>query len=64
MGGVLFFLLLLVAGLLSLLAPREMWHLTKGWQFKDAEPSDAAVVYMRVAGVIEIIAAFYILFTM
>lgn len=64
MGAILFFFLLLVAGIISLIAPKEMWHLTKGWQFKDAEPSDEALVYMRVVGGIEIIAAFYILFTM
>ena len=51
-------------GVISVLSPETAWHLSKGWQFKDAEPSDAVLVYIRVAGVVEILAAFFILFTM
>ena len=64
MGGILFFFILLIMGVISVISPETAWHLSKGWQFKDAEPSDAVLVYIRVAGVVEILAAFFILFTM
>ena len=51
-------------GVISVLSPETAWHLSKGWQFKDAEPSDAVLVYIRIAGAVEILAAFFILFTM
>ena len=64
MGGILLFFILLIMGVISVLSPETAWHLSKGWQFKDAEPSDAVLVYIRIAGAVEILAAFFILFTM
>ena len=64
MGGILFFFILLIMGVISVLSPETAWHLSKGRQFKDAEPSDAVLVCIRIAGAVEILAAFFILFTM
>ena len=63
MGGILLSLVLLVLGVLSVISPGTTWYLSRGWQFRDAEPSDAALISIRVAGVIEILASFFILFT-
>lgn len=62
--GFFVFIILLILGFISVIDPATAWRLTQGWQFKDAEPSDAALKYLRVVGVIEIIAGFYFLFTM
>lgn len=54
---------LLIFGIICVASPETAWQLTKGWQYKDAEPSDAALIYMRVIGVAQIIFAIYILLT-
>lgn len=64
MGGILFFFLLLIIGVISLLSPETAWHLSEGWKFRDAEPSPTVLVYIRVMGVVELLAGVYILFTM
>ena len=55
-------LLLIVIGLLNLCKPEEMWYLSRGWQFKDAEPSEDAILWCRVGGAIAIIIGFFVLF--
>ena len=64
MGAILLFFILMISGVISLVSPATAWHLSRGWQFQGAEPSKAALVYIRAAGAVEILAGFYILFTM
>lgn len=64
MGAVLFFFIFLIVGIISIVSPETAWYLSEGWRFRDAEPSDHVLVYIRVAGVVEILVGFYILFTM
>ena len=55
-------LLLIIIGLCNLCRPEEMWHLSEGWKFKDAEPSEDAILWCRVGGVIAIIVGVFVLF--
>ena len=55
-------LLLIIIGLCNLCRPEEMWHLNTGWQFKDAEPSEEAILWCRIGGVIAIIVGFVVMF--
>ena len=55
-------LLLIVIGLCNLCRPEEMWRLNTGWQFKDAEPSEEAILWCRIGGVIAIIVGFVVMF--
>jgi len=64
MGAILLFLVLLVWGMICSISPESAWHMSEGWRFKDAEPSEAALKYLRIIGIVQIAAAFYILFTM
>lgn len=48
-------ILLLIIGILNLAAPEFMWQIGEGWKFKDAEPSEAAILMGRVVGGICII---------
>ena len=64
MGAILLFFILMISGVISLASPETAWQLSKGWQFEDAEPSGAVLIYIRVAGVIEVLVGFYVLFTM
>lgn len=49
-GGLLFALLCWALGLWGLLSPRSMWYVGYGWRFRDAEPSDAALIAERIGG--------------
>ena len=57
-----FGLLMIIIGLLNLCKPEEMWYLSTGWRFKDAEPSEDAILWQRVGGVIAIIVGVFLLF--
>ena len=56
------FLAILSAALGGVLVwePRIMWTLSHGWRFKNAEPSDLALMVNRIVGVLVLAAAFYI----
>ena len=49
-GNPLLGLLVIALGIWNLAAPRTAWYLSYGWRFKNAEPSDAALVLGRVGG--------------
>lgn len=52
--------LFLVSGLVSLIWPRSAWYISYGWRYKNAEPSETAITFERIGGVIAIIIAFII----
>jgi hypothetical protein len=45
-------LLLLALGVWNLLAPKSVWWVCRGWWYKNAEPSDAALLVCRIGGVV------------
>ncbi len=50
--SVLLFLVLLILGLFSLFYPYGVWYLERGWYYKDAEPSEAALIFNRVVDIL------------
>lgn len=46
---------------LAIVFPRLAWELTQGWKYKNVEPSDAALVMTRLAGVAGVIVGIVIL---
>ena len=55
-------LILIIIGVLDIVIPEKMWKLSYGWRFKNAEPSDASLIFFRVSGaVIILIAIIFIL---
>ena len=61
-GNGLAAMLILILGIFNILAPRASWYLGHGWMYKDAEPSDMAVVFNRITGVIVVVIAIVLLF--
>ncbi|MBU5625961.1 hypothetical protein KQI82_03280 [Oscillibacter sp. MSJ-2] len=55
-------LLLLAIGGFNAISPQTSWYLSYGWRFKDAEPSDAALVLGRCGGVLAAVIGFFLLF--
>ena len=43
-------LLLMGAGIWGLASPQSAWYLSYGWRYKNAEPSDLALVLERIGG--------------
>ena len=42
-------------GLLYSVFPNVFWYLRYGWRYKDAEPSDAALILARIGGIIAVV---------
>lgn len=45
----------ILIGVINVAAPEIGWNLRYGWRYRDAEPSDAALIWGRVGGVAAII---------
>lgn len=54
--NILFGLILIVIGVVNAAWPEVGWHLSEGWKFKDAEPSDTALFLGRLGGIVAIVA--------
>ena len=53
-----FLIVVIVFGLAWTRAPREMWRITQGWQYKNPEankPSDAAYTMQRISAIVAIV---------
>ncbi|MFB9324475.1 DUF6199 family natural product biosynthesis protein [Paenibacillus aurantiacus] len=66
MGGSMFIftlmpILFIILGMVGLFFPRAIWFLGVGWQFKNAEPSSAALISARITGLMTIIAGVFLL---
>lgn len=55
-------ILMIIIGLFNLASPRTAWYLSCGWRFKDAEPSEAALVLGRLGGGVLMLVGAIILF--
>jgi len=54
-------ILFIILGAVGVFFPRISWYLGVGWQFKNAEPSAAALISARVSGIFAIIAGIFLL---
>lgn len=43
-------LIALIIGVVNIASPETAWYLSDGWKYKDAEPSDEALLLTRVGG--------------
>lgn len=55
-------LILIALGAFYTFAPHAAWYLSYGWRFKDAEPSDAALIISRISGVAVAVFGLFTLF--
>ena len=56
-------LILLVLGRLSAINPEAAWQLEIGWKVRDAEPSDAYLLYIRITGIVASIVGLVLIFS-
>lgn len=57
----LFGFIFIIIGILNIAFPRAGWYMKYGWQFKNAEPSEAAMIMARVGGVIGVIIGLFLM---
>ena len=62
-GNPILGLVLIVIGLADAISPNTAWYLSYGWRFKNAEPSEAALVFGRIFGIFCVILGLILLFT-
>ena len=36
---------LIIWGIINIVSPETGWHLSDGWKYRDAEPSDEALIW-------------------
>lgn len=48
-------LLVVALGVFDAAAPQAAWYLSRGWAYRNAEPSDAALAVARLSGIVLII---------
>lgn len=60
--NLLYSVIILLIGLFLVTFPDMTWYLSYGWRYKDAEPSDMALIFERIGGIGLIIFAIVVLF--
>ncbi len=60
-GKILGAIVLVAVGVFNIASPYVAWYLEYGWRYENAEPSDAALLFHRVVGVIAIVIALVLL---
>lgn len=61
-AGILAAVLIMAIGAVGIFFPRTAWYLSYGWRFRNAEPSDAALMLGRLGGVIAAAFGVFVLF--
>lgn len=54
--------LIFLSALVSVIWPYAGWYISIGWKFKDAEPSEAALLMQRIMGIVVMLVLLYIAF--
>jgi hypothetical protein len=54
-------LMFLLIGVLNIVFPRAAWFMKYGWQYKNAEPSQMAIISARIGGIIAVVIGIFIL---
>jgi len=54
-------ILFIILGAIGVIFPRISWYMSVGWQFKNAEPSTAALISARIGGIFAIIVGIFLL---
>ncbi len=56
LGGFIFIIL----GLVNIFAPNVAWYLRHGMHYKDAEPTEASLILIRLSGILIVIMGFFV----
>lgn len=56
-------ILIIAIGIFNVASPRTAWYLEYGWRYKNAEPSDTALAFNGLSGIIAIIIGIFMLFS-
>ena len=62
LSRILIAVFIMAVGAVGIFFPHAAWYLSYGWRFRNAEPSDAALIFGRVGGVIAAVFGVFVLF--
>lgn len=55
-------IILLTLGIWNTVSPYSSWHLSYGWRYKNAEPSEVAITIVRIGGILLILISVIFIF--
>ncbi len=47
--------IIIISSLVAVFSPRTAWYFQEGWKYKNVEPSDGALIVVRIGGVVGVI---------
>jgi hypothetical protein len=53
-------IIMIVMGIVGIIFPRVAWYFSEGWKFKNVEPSELALLLIRVGGGFIIVFSFIV----
>lgn len=65
--AVFFGLLIMAYGVFSLLKPEAAWkleHLGRRWMYRDSEPTEGAIIWVRVVGAVAVLGGIFFMMIM
>lgn len=62
-GVIIWIAVFILAGILTAIFPEYAWYLSRGMWYKDSEPTDLALFFTRIGGIIVAVIGTFIIFT-
>lgn len=62
-GVIIWIAVFIIAGILTAIFPEYAWYLSRGIWYKDSEPTDFALIFTRIGGVIIAVIGAFIMLT-
>ena len=62
-GVIIWIAVFILAGILTAIFPEYAWYLSRGMWYKDSEPTDLALIFTRIGGIIVAVIGTFIIFT-
>lgn len=60
--NVLFGIICIIIGIVNTASPRTAWNMEFGWKIQDAEPTEWALISIRIGGIVAIIIGIILMF--
>jgi hypothetical protein len=48
-------MLCIISSLTAIVSPEKAWYYQEGWKYKNVEPSDRALISIRISGIIGVV---------
>ena len=59
--GTIFLVIFILAGILTIIFPDKAWYLEHGMWHNDSEPTDGALLFTRIGGIVLVVIGLFML---